>query len=778
MVATARAHAVVSEAINPHLVFRIPVANPAASEEVGAFLESHTTVVVVGVEADGAVVAFKDEVELGDFNSLISQYRAGPREGINPRTGRPYQTTTFDVLDYLVPAEMRLWSRDDRVGARLRDLVGPEGRAADPSATYVLDVELWHPGSAAVRRSLDELREAILASGGGTTSILDTYVGSDLVLVRARVAGSVLDRLLDLDAVAEIDLPPHPEIDIASLYSATVASFENPSPPDPNGPRLCVMDTGITANHPLLAPFVGHEESMLTSEASASDENGHGTRVAGVAVFGDIRACIETGNFQSPVVLFSARVLNAENAFDDERLVITQMREAVRVFKKDPYNCRVFNLSICDRLPFASSDRGKQPAWAEALDILAREEEVLFVVPTGNQAAYHALMDGDPPSLQEILFDPQSRLADPASAAIVATVGGVVQHDVPAGRHGTPGQTIQVPTARSGEPSPFTRTGPGVGAAIKPEFAHWAGQHVVGGFDGVRSLRMEPGTAVISLYHRPLDRLFAWDVGTSYAAPYVARIAAIVEHGLKDVLGRDDIHPNLLRAVLAVSADVPDALAELEFAQNVYDRLKIVGYGVPDERKALVSSASRVTLIGEDALPLNNIHIYGLPNPSAFCRARGERHVSVALAHDPPVRRRRADYLGVELDFCLVRGMALEDVFDAYRGSDPSVKLSDLVPSGCRVTMSPGSTRQYGVARHRSTLQMATKVSHGPDRNEWGDDMWLVIRSQNRWLPNDAVPQRYAVAVSIESNGPDLYAQVRERVAQRAAMRVRARTRV
>jgi hypothetical protein len=384
VLAAATSRMVVSSAINPHLVFRIPVADAAASEEVSAFLEKHTTAVVVGVEADGAIVAFKDEVDLDDFNGLVSGYRAGPKQGVNPQTGEPYKTTTFDVLDYIVPSAMSLWSRHDRIGVRLRESMTPASTVVDDSTMFLLDVELWHPGSAAVRRSFEELLEAIIASGGSSTSILDRYVGSDLVLARVRVPGTVVNTLLDLDAVAEIDSPPR----------------------------------------------------------------------------------------------------------------------------------------------------------------------------------------------------------------------------------------------------------------------------------------------------------------------------------------------------------------------------------------------------------LNNLHVYGLPNPAAFCRAHGARRISVAVAHDPPVRRRRSDYLGVELDFCVIRGLTLDEVFDAYSGADPSAKLSELVPQRCRVTLSPGSTLRNGVARHRSTLQLATKESGGPDRNDWGSDTWLVIRSQNRWLPSDADAQKYAVAVSIESTDPALYNEVRARIAQRATVRARARARV
>ena len=43
-------------------------------------------------------------------------------------------------------------------------------------------------------------------------------------------------------------------------------------------------------------------------------------------------------------------MLNDENRFDDEKLIIQQMRRAIEVFKAPPYNCGVFNLSLGDDL--------------------------------------------------------------------------------------------------------------------------------------------------------------------------------------------------------------------------------------------------------------------------------------------------------------------------------------------------------------------------------------------------------------------------------------------
>ena len=197
------------------------------------------------------------------------------------------------------------------------------------------------------------------------------------------VRGDKLDSILDLDVVAEVDIPPTPNFDAHSAKQTTRRNFPTPPRPPAGGPSVCTLDTGIASNHPLLSNNVGHAEAVLTATFSPNDANGHGTMVGGLAVFGDIRECYETGQFQSDITLYSARVLNDENRFDDERLIIHQMRDAIELFRAEPYNCRVFNLSVGEPDPWLR-DNTRQSIWAECLDLLARELKVLIVVSAGN----------------------------------------------------------------------------------------------------------------------------------------------------------------------------------------------------------------------------------------------------------------------------------------------------------------------------------------------------------------------------------------------------------
>jgi subtilisin family serine protease len=258
---------------------------------------------------------------------------------------------------------------------------------------------------------------------------------------------------------------------------------------------LCILDSGIVSNHPLLAANVGHEEAVLTATNDPADAHGHGTHVGGLAVLGDIRACYGNGTFASPVLLFSARVLNDQNRFDDDRLIHTQMEAAIELFRRPPHNCCVFNLSLGSPDPVLNGTNRCQTLWAEALDTLARKHKVLIVVSAGNNSGVYA---NTPAEAEEILqnyprylFDNESALSDPATAAIALTVGSISQFAAPAIRAGAGAGDFVRAVSQVDEPSPFTRTGPGINTAIKPDLVHYGGKLFEGVGNQFRRVRTE-----------------------------------------------------------------------------------------------------------------------------------------------------------------------------------------------------------------------------------------------------------------------------------------------
>ena len=526
--------------IHPHLVFRVPLAEGVNSEQIIESFEKQTGLEIVSVESDGAIIAFRDELNLDEFQASVSRYGAGPRT--NLKTGKLYKSTSADFLEFIEPDKMKLWSKQDRIGDSLRGVIGVDGAGIDISLRYIVECELWHPGGTeGGRRVLNELRTLIDTDRTPEERVMDTFTGQFTILAKVAVFGRKLESLLALDVVSEVNLPPKAVFDPIRAAEVTSRDFDTPPHPPENGPRLCIVDSGIVSNHPLLGNNVGHEEAILTQTSSAADANGHGTMVAGLAVFGDVRSSYDNGQFASSITLYSARVLNDKNEFDDEKLIITQMREAIEAFRRQPYNSRVFNSLGSNASAFDNSHH-RQTLWAEELDILARELKVLIVVSAGNHDLFNA---HDPASAEAALraypgplLAPSAVLCDPATSAIALTVGSLAQRDTPASFPGSSANDIVKPLAKPNEPSPFTRVGPGINGAIKPELVHFGGNLVFQGIgNSLRRIANQTGTSVMSLSHQPTQRLFAYDCGTSFAAPQVSRPAALIEHRLSKISG-------------------------------------------------------------------------------------------------------------------------------------------------------------------------------------------------------------------------------------------------
>ena len=117
---------------------------------------------------------------------------------------------------------------------------------------------------------------------------------------------------------------------------------------------------------------------------------------------------------------------------------------------------------------------GRASALAAALDTLIRRYDLLLVVSSGNlyfdQLAPQAQLFGHWPGY---LRDDGHEIVDPAQAALAITVGAVAHHDAPSDS----ARRLEVVAAAGGS-APFTRHGPGVGKAIKPELAADGGNWV------------------------------------------------------------------------------------------------------------------------------------------------------------------------------------------------------------------------------------------------------------------------------------------------------------
>lgn len=628
--ATAGQAQIAAPGLQPHLIFRIPLAKGVVVDSISSLLRS-VGLIPVSIEPDRAVIAFRNDIDLTEFQRAIASYVRGPRKGINPTTGEEYKTTKWDLFEYIDPDGLKLWSRSDRIGPRLGQLIGQNANRINLREIYIVDVELWHRGTRDLAEtSLQELRNLLRTSQNVNNQVLDHFVGENLCLARVRVNGEFLSKLLDLSVVAEVEIPPQPVLNTVEVQRLTARDFPPITPPRLDGPKVCIVDSGIASNHPLLARNVAESAAVMSSAGTPADEHGHGTMVAGLSVFGNVRACYTSGKFSSPIRLFSVRVLDRQNRFDDEQLIINQIERAILTYYDVPHRCRVFNLSVGSATPAFEPGAEKQTIWAEALDLIARKLKILLVVSAGNFNEIFGLGSVEAENVltqyPRYLLEHSARLNDPATSAISITVGALAEHATAALRSGIGSEDIVRPIAPPRHPSPFTRLGHGLNGAIKPEFVEYGGNAVFKGTGNTRHIGQDQGTSVMSFSNQPLNRLFAFDCGTSLAAPVVAREAAIVWHRLTALLGSEP-DPNLVRAVLASAAEVPDEVKRLFRDEN--DMYRIAGYGQIDSDLANSSSDRRVTLVAQGSLALDKFAIYSVPITTALNQAPGMKHIRV-----------------------------------------------------------------------------------------------------------------------------------------------------
>jgi len=572
--------------------------------------------------------------------------------------------------------------------------------------------------------------------------------------------GKHVQELLDIESIVSIDFPPTTDLVVEELLEQSIEKFVDTSNPPDNSSALAIFDTGITSAHPFLAPAIGEATAFPDDLGDGGDIHGHGTKVAGIALYNDIRQCAIEGKFEPKLRLYSAKVVDDNGCFSDKKLIMTQMTDAIKYFN-NTYNCRVFNISLGDRR--LVYDGGKIGGWATVLDALSRELDIVIVVPTGN-FKYQINASSSPDSILKdyptYFLQEDARIYEPATGALVVTVGSICESD----RILSPNKyeaDIQ-PIANRNEPSPFTRRGPGCGGAIKPEFCDYGGNI---GFNGVEQKidRSKASLSILSLNNNYLKNLLTTSIGTSFAAPRVAHKAAMLFNSFPNASS------NLIRSFLAISSTIPEGSTERLLSNSEQEPLNLIGYGQPALEKANFSDENRVVMFSEEQLNYDNFHIYEIPIVNDFIQTNGERSISVSLAFDPPVRHSRIDYIGVKMSFRLIRGKSLDIVAETFRKRTKDEKTVDSFSNtkyNCNMT--PGPNKREG-----GTLQKASFTMKNNPIHDYGNTYFLVVICEKKWAPENEAPQTYSVVVQVEhAANINLHAQIRYRIKPPVRVRV------
>ena len=690
---------------------------------------------IVSQEDKTVILAFATEGALAAFEERMTTLA----EGRQPT----YRHVLFALKGF------DRWTEEDRQGWALRQEGWP---AASP---FILDVELWPISNPGERDRSWQTFEAWLQEQG--IEKLDAVKQAHLLLYRIRVNRLQADLLLHHRDIRLVDLPARYGLEVNVLQTDIQDLARVPAPPA-NAPGIAVLDSGLATGHPLLGPAVGDAQSYIP-ELGPEDQHGHGTHVAGIALYGDAEEALRSGRFVPILRLFSGRILDANNA-NDSKLIENQVEEAVRYFH-ETYACRVFNLSYGDRRkPYLGRHvRGL----AVTLDTITRTLGVLFVVPVGNQDRAAAVPFDWRTQYPRHLLHQDAALLDPATALNALTVGSLARWDATFNAQRYRDDPAEQPIARRDQPSPFTRSGPSVGGAIKPELVAYGGNYAVNA-RAVNQPIVRQGLGELSTCKDfAAGRLLAEESGTSFAAPHVAHLAAriLIEHPQTD--------NNMLRALLIAHARWPGPCETLLADRS--DRLRLCGYGKVEEAALDRSTEQEVTLIASDAIPDRHHHFYEVPLPESFIAGRQRtREISVALAHSPVVRTTRITYKSCELEFRLVWSDSLARVsqmFNAATSREQYQRLSEA--NGARV-----GARNRGAGTAQADCWTISRIT----AQRRAQKLFVVVtRTDENWGRELTQTQEaYSLVVTMrdrENAEARLYAQLQARL--RARVQARAR---
>ncbi|MGW4809514.1 S8 family peptidase [Kitasatospora sp. NPDC004272] len=441
--------------------------------------------------------------------------------------------------------------------------------------------------------------------------------------------------------------------------------------PAADAPVVCILDTGVYQEHPVLKQALSGRAQSVFNHEGPDDHAGHGTQMAGLALFGDLASALKSnGPIRLAHGLESVKILPKRILHDDtpraHALVTVEAVARAQSGSVGQPRARVYSMAItAPSTPERNGTNGLASLPSATLDTLAAGTDLavysdrielvgppepaasrLIVVSAGN-VRDHRIADlrQDDGSLHHLGQCDLSRIEDPAHAWNVLTVGAYTELDQPPKHQDFADYRA---LAAAGELSPFSRTSVTwpANTPIKPDIVLEGGNLLV---DGSGTLIDQHEVVSLTTTHRETGRPFTTANATSAATAQAARLAAIA-HAAYPALT-----PEAVRALLVHEARWTDPMINhilrangrrrndpghgtTAFAQSV---LRRYGWGVPTEQRILSSTANAVTLMIQGSLvpfakkkgrvQLGELKLHELPWPREQLLDLGPTQVSLRV---------------------------------------------------------------------------------------------------------------------------------------------------
>jgi hypothetical protein len=446
------------------------------------------------------------------------------------------------------------------------------------------------------------------------------------------------------------DLPPKEQADwLSSLKQNTKFEFGKETI------YVTVLDTGVSRAHPLLLPALDIADRFAAKlDWTVEDNNGHGTKMAGLALYGDLTIPLQSG---LPISIYhkleSVKIF--PDAGDNEYDLLGSITERAVETVEIEGRRRVFSLATT-----TSQDTphdGAPTSWSAALDKICFGSIEhggagrLLTVSAGNtnQDAFLSL------DYLAICDDPVHELESPSQSWNAISIGAFTEKSTLAEA------TDGVAYAPVGDLSPDSRTASWNSTwPLKPDVVLEGGNWW---HSGPFPPAWHQDLQVLTTHHEYPQRTFCTAGQTSAATSLASRELARLWHVYPD------LWPETIRGLYVASArwtpQMKSHLPAKPLKGDYGPLFKRYGYGVPDFQRALRSASNSLTLIVQDTIvPYaksqrpnaknivnNELRLFELPWPKSALRDLGNTNVTlrVALSNfimpNPAEARRGKKYL-------------------------------------------------------------------------------------------------------------------------------------
>lgn len=520
-------------------------------------------------------------------------------------------------------------------------------------------------------RDGDELRrftEFVTASGLPTSDHFLGFGERTVVLLHA-TADQLAEAFRSLDDIAELRQPHDVASFITQLPAAEQAEWvddlrQRLHPAAPGAPVVCILDTGVQDEHPLLTDSIAAPDLHVADPRwQLPPVHGHGTEMAGLALYGDLHgAALDASMVELRHRLESVKFLpdRGDNDRDLHGAVTARAVDQPEIQAVD--RPRVFMLAVTAPRPstspgeansVADPEAGKPTSWSASIDALAfgraiddtdarftyldRDEPRrprLFVISAGNVRD----VVGTDDHLSRSDLEP---VEDPSQSWNALTVGAYSSHD---DMSGAPADFAGYqPIAPRGELSPVSRTSVLFDRKkwpFKPDIVADGGNLAVS--PNQTDVDTPPNLALLTTRFRTGgEGFFTTTRDTSAATASVAAIAADI------YAAYPDLRPETVRALIVHSAEWTGPM-RARFATEssktaLTALLRRYGMGVPDPDRALYSATDALTLVAEarihpyqregasNAGKTREMNLHELPWPTSQLEALGAAKVRMRV---------------------------------------------------------------------------------------------------------------------------------------------------